>query len=146
MEIKADRRTVSSRRCPRGGATSTATPRLSRGHAGVEAREGGGGCVTGKSYEGWMGPIQMGTTPRLCLITFCYTWWYRMEVMRGLDGTYSKGNPPSRLCLTTFCHTWTFHILYMRGKGLLHSKRSIFEVGRCPCSNLTYGYRFYSER
>jgi hypothetical protein len=38
-----------------GGATSTATPRLSRGRAGVEAREGGGGCVPQESpvRDGW---------------------------------------------------------------------------------------------
>jgi hypothetical protein len=82
----------------------------------------------------------------LCLITFCYTWWYRMEVMWGMDRTYSKGNPLSRLCLAMFCHTWMFHILYMRGKDPLHSKRSVSEVGRCPCSDLTHGCRFYSER
>jgi hypothetical protein len=34
----------------------------------------------------------------------------------------------------------------MRGKDPLHSKRSVSEVGRCPCSGLTHGYHFYSER
>jgi hypothetical protein len=82
-------------------------------------------------------------TSRLRLVMFCYTWRYRMIVMRGMDGTYSKGNPPLRLCLATFFHTWTFHILYMRGKGPLHFKRSVSEVGRCPYSGLTHGYCFY---
>jgi hypothetical protein len=92
--------------------------------------------------DGW-DLFKWAPTSRLRLITFCYMWWYHMEVMRGMDGTYSKGNPPLRLCLTTFCHTWTFHILYMRGKGPLHSKRSVSEVGHCPCSGLMHGYRFY---
>jgi hypothetical protein len=95
--------------------------------------------------DGW-DLLKWAPTSRLCLITFFYTWWYHMEVMRGMYGTYSKGNPQSRLCLATFFHTWTFCILYMRGKGPLHSKRSVSEVGRYPCSGLTHGYRFYSER
>jgi hypothetical protein len=81
--------------------------------------------------DGW-DLFKWAPTSRLRLITFCYTWWYRMEVMRGMDGTYSKGNPPSRMCLAMFCHTWMFRILYMRGKGPLHSKRSVSDVGRCP--------------
>jgi hypothetical protein len=95
--------------------------------------------------DGW-DIFKWAPTSHLCLITFRYTWWYCMEVIREMDGTYSKGNPPSHLCLATFCHTWTFRILYMRGKDSLHSKRSVSEVGRCPCSDLTHGYRFYSER
>jgi hypothetical protein len=90
--------------------------------------------------DGW-DLFKWAPTSCLCLITFCYTWGYRMEVMWGMDGTYSKGNPLPRLCLAMFFHTWTFHILYMRGKDLLHSKRSVSEVGRCPCSGLTHGCR-----
>jgi hypothetical protein len=50
-----------------------------------------------------------------------------------------QGNPLSRLCLTTFCHMWTFHILYMRGKDLVHSKRSVSEVGHYPCNDKRKG-------
>jgi hypothetical protein len=31
----------------------------------------------------------------------------------------------------------------LRGKDMLHSKRSVSEVGRCPCSGLKHGYCFY---
>jgi hypothetical protein len=63
------------------------------------------------------------STPR-----FATRVWYHMEVMRGMDGTYSKGNPPSRLCLATFCHTWTFRITKMRGKDALHSNRGCLRL------------------
>jgi hypothetical protein len=69
-----------------------------------------------------------------------------MEVMRGMDGTYSKGNPLPCLCLATFCHTWTFRIWYMRGKDPFHSQRSVSEVGRCPCSDKSMGVISISER
>jgi hypothetical protein len=37
------------------------------------------------------------------------------------------------------------HVEYAR-KGYTQFKRRVSEVGRCPCSGLTHGYRFYSER
>jgi hypothetical protein len=102
--------------------------------------------TTGKSCEGWMGPIQMGThiASAFYHILLCVVVPHGSHA--GDGWTYAKGNPPSRLCLATFCHTWTFRIVYMRGRDPLHSKRSVTEAGCCPCSGLTHGYRFYSER
>jgi hypothetical protein len=34
--------------------------------------------------DGW-DPFKWEPTSCLRLITFCYTWWYRMPVMRGMD-------------------------------------------------------------
>jgi hypothetical protein len=31
-------------------------------------------------------------------------------------------------------------------QGCTPFKRRVSEVGRCPCNDLTHGYRFYSER
>jgi hypothetical protein len=37
------------------------------------------------------------------------------------------------------------HCEYAR-QGCTPFKRRVSEVGRCPCSGLMHGYRFYSER
>jgi hypothetical protein len=37
------------------------------------------------------------------------------------------------------------HDEYAR-QGYTSFERRVSEVGRCPCSSLTHGYRFYSER
>jgi hypothetical protein len=37
------------------------------------------------------------------------------------------------------------HCEYAR-QGCTPFKRKVSEVGRCPCSSLTHGYHFYSER
>jgi hypothetical protein len=36
--------------------------------------------------DGW-DLFEWAPTSRLRLITFCFTWWYRMEDMRGMDVT-----------------------------------------------------------
>jgi hypothetical protein len=54
----------------------------------------------------------------------------------------------------TFCGLWCRHVLpdvciphveYAR-QGYTPFKRRVSEVGGCPCSGLTHGYHFYSER
>jgi hypothetical protein len=37
------------------------------------------------------------------------------------------------------------HREYAR-QGSASFEKEVSEVGRCPCSGLTHGYRFYSER
>jgi hypothetical protein len=36
--------------------------------------------------DGW-DLFEWAPTSRLRLITFCFTWWYRVEVMRGMNVT-----------------------------------------------------------
>jgi hypothetical protein len=49
------------------------------------------GGTTGKSCEGLVGPIPMGATSCLRLITFCHMWWYHRKVLWGTSETYSNG-------------------------------------------------------
>jgi hypothetical protein len=47
--------------------------------------------------DGW-DLFKWAPTSRLRFITFCYAWWYRMEVMRGMDGPMPKGTR-RRVCV-----------------------------------------------
>jgi hypothetical protein len=44
-----------------------------------------------------------------------------------------------RVCVSPYFAIRGRSTLYMRGKDLLHSKRSVSEVGRCPCNDKSMG-------
>jgi hypothetical protein len=79
------------------------------------------GGATGKSCEGWMRPIPMGThvasASRHVLPYVVVP--QESPVRDGCD--LFQWEPTSRLCLATFFHTWMFRITKMRGKDALHS-------------------------
>ena len=100
------------------------------------------GGTTGKSCEGLVGPIPMGATSRLRLVTFCHTWWCHGKVREGWVRPIPMG---------THVASVSSHVLpYMCEPAIGGKDNSIqtevSEVGRCPCSGFTHGYRFYSER
>jgi hypothetical protein len=72
-------------------------------------------------------PIFSSGRPRVLYVCFPY------EVIRRMTCSIQDEHVMS--CdVTTFCYTCAFRMSNMQGKDTLHSKRSVSEVGRCPCS------------
>jgi hypothetical protein len=93
------------------------------------------------NYEGWWSDLFNGSHLLVwsltCVIRVLSVWSHTKD-----DMLYS----------TWICHElWCRHVLpyvciphdeYAR-QGYSSFKRRVSEVGRCPCSGLTHGYRFY---
>jgi hypothetical protein len=61
------------------------------------------------------------------------------------DMLYSRWTCHELWCRHVLPYVCIPHVEYAR-QGYNPFKRRVSEVGRCPCSGLTHGYRFYSER
>ena len=89
------------------GTYSNGNPRRVRISSRFAIRDG----ATGKSCEGWMGPIPMGT--HVASVSSHVLPYMCEPAIGGKDNSIQT---------------------------------EVSEVGRCPCSGFTHGYRFYSER
>jgi hypothetical protein len=74
---------------------------------------------------------------------------YRITGIARVDGVIHSTDPifasVYELCVATCSYMSIPHVEYAR-QGYTPFKRRVSEVGRCPCSGLTHGYHFYSER
>jgi hypothetical protein len=75
---------------------------------------------------------------------------FRITGIARVDGVIHSTGPIFASGYELWCrhvyHTCAFRMSIMRGKEYTPFKRRVSEVGHCPCSGLTHGYRFYSER
>jgi hypothetical protein len=81
--------------------------------------------------------------PRVLYVCCAASW-----ELRGLMEWSIPRIPSSRLVVSCVSPRVSYvsipHVEYAR-QGYTRFKRRVSEVGRCPCSRLTHGYRFYIE-
>jgi hypothetical protein len=97
------------------------------------------GGTTGKSCEGWMGPIQMGThvasTSHQVLLYMVVP--HGSHVRDGWD-LFQREPTVASVSRHVFPYVDVPHFVYAR-QGTSSLKRSISEGGRCPCSDERMG-------
>jgi hypothetical protein len=94
--------------------------------------------------EGWWSDLFNGSHLLVwsltCFIRVLSVWSHTKD-----DMLYSRWTCHELWCRHVFSYMCIPHDEYAR-KGYTPFKWRVSEVGRCPCSDMTHGYRFYSER
>jgi hypothetical protein len=101
-------------------------------------------CSASRELQGYMDwSIQWNPSSRLvatCFILVLFVWSHTKD-----DMLYSRWTCPGLWCRHVLPHMCIPHVQYAR-QGYTPFKQRVSEVERCPCSGLTHGYCFYSER
>jgi hypothetical protein len=94
--------------------------------------------------EGWWSDLFNGSHLLVwsltCFIRVPSVWSHTKD-----DMLYSRWTFHGLWCRHVFPYVCILHVEYAR-QGYTPFKRRVSEVGHCPCSSLTHGYSFYSER